>query len=503
MSMNGVDIAGYQKGIDTYSLSADFVIIKATEGVQGTIYNPDYRSMADDAIRSGKLIGFYHYANGGDPSDEADSFFNAIKDYKGKAIACLDWEAAGNPAFCSGLDVQWCKSFLDRLADIFGGTPLLYTSKGICNTYDWSPCAKYPLWGAEYAYEDYVYQGYESDPWQSGYSWGAWGNTATIHQYGYVLPKPNDGGVGALDGDIFYGTKADWQRMCGEKLVTEDMGNKVSIADIAAKIHHDMVTDERNGYSQAPVRWGGDYGGMKTVIIDDKKYTYPLGSYDCSSSCVLAWRLALLGTKYEGALDAATYTGDMRSVFVSSGLFTAALTPAKRGDLYLSDGHHVAMCQDGGSDGVFGYDCLSEFNRNENHGATNGVPGDQDGYESVLRAYYNYPWDTVLHYNGGADYYSSEYTHSTIDVDEEETTNNETSSVGGKYKCIVPVLNVRDAPGLSGHVVTQYTNGETVVLDNWQEIVDGCIWGRYTGASSGKKRYIAISKVETNYLVNI
>lgn len=180
---------------------------------------------------------------------------------------------------------------------------------------------------------------------------------------------------------------------------------KVSIADVAARIHYDMVTDERNGYSQYPDRWGGDNGAPKTLEINGRKYTYPLGSYDCSSSTILAWRLALQGTPYEGALDDATCTSDMRSVFVGSGLFTASYTPAKRGDLYLAEGKHVAMCQDGGSDGVFSYDCLTEFNRNENGGAYNGKPGDQDGQEAIIRDYYDDGWNTVLHYNGKADYY--------------------------------------------------------------------------------------------------
>ena len=47
----------------------------------------------------------------------------------------------------------------------------------------------------------------------------------------------------------------------------------------------------------------------------------------------------------------------MRSVFVNSGLFdvwNTNSTYATRGDLYLNDDSHVAMCQDGGSDGVYG-----------------------------------------------------------------------------------------------------------------------------------------------------
>ena len=219
MALNGVDISGYDAGIDAAGLTADFVIIKATEGLQGTIYNRGYRGMADEVLGSGKLLGFYHYANGDDPVAEADSFYEAIKDYKGKAVPCLDWEGQGNHLFGSGEDVDWCKAFLDRIAARMNATPMFYTSKGVCNQYNWSSCVKYPLWGAEYAYDDYTYIGYEEDPWQSGRGWGAWGSNVTIHQYGYVLPRPNDGGVGGLDADKYYGSRADWEKLCGKSVV--------------------------------------------------------------------------------------------------------------------------------------------------------------------------------------------------------------------------------------------------------------------------------------------
>lgn len=184
------------------------------------------------------------------------------------------------------------------------------------------------------------------------------------------------------------------------------VGKTINPAEIAARIHYDMVMDPRNGYSQSP-RWGGDHpDGVKHLNIDGRDYEYPLGSMDCTSSSATAWRQALRYTPYEGALgtgpyDGATYSGDFRKAFTDTGLFRASLSPAKRGDVYLNDGHHAAICQDGGGDGAFGYDCLSEFNRNEHHGATGGQVGDQDGGESVMRAYYDYPWKTVLHYIGG------------------------------------------------------------------------------------------------------
>ena len=247
---------------------------------------------------------------------------------------------------------------------------------------------KYALWAAH---------------WTS--TWPKWCSTYGMWQQGTM--RLSDGSVAYADTlDVDHNwCQIDYPARQKEADVTRTI---IDIANEAAEIHYFMCTDPRFGYSQSPNRWGGDHaaGIVTFTSTSGRSYRIRTGSYDCSSSTIIAWRLALKGTKYEGKLNNATYTGDMRAVFVASGLFTAKLSPAKRGDLYLAEGKHVAMCQDGGSDGVFNRDMLSEFNRNERHSAYGGLPGDQDGYESVVRAYYNDGWNTVLHYNGKADIYT-------------------------------------------------------------------------------------------------
>ena len=212
--MDGVDISGWNAGIDITDLEADFTIIKSTEGVQGTIYNPDYKYMANTALACGKKIGFYHYANGGNATAEAESFYESIKAYKGRAIACLDWEGDGNKSFNTGIDTIWCKTFLDRLKALFGGTPFLYTSKNYTNAYNWSNVSKsYPLWGAQYADMNDVF-GYQTNPWQSASNWGSWGPRPKIFQYSSTGVLVHDGGAGHLDLDLFYGSPAEWDSYC-------------------------------------------------------------------------------------------------------------------------------------------------------------------------------------------------------------------------------------------------------------------------------------------------
>lgn len=65
---------------------------------------------------------------------------------------------------------------------------------------------------------------------------------------------------------------------------------------------------------------------------------------------------------------------------------------------------------------------------------------------------------------------------------------------GGAYVCQADGCRVRCAPSLSGQIVAQYNRGQTVVLDDWYVSKDGWIWGRYTGAQSGQKRYVAVGR---------
>lgn len=83
-----------------------------------------------------------------------------------------------------------------------------------------------------------------------------------------------------------------------------------------------------------------------------------------------------------------------------------------------------------------------------------------------------------------------------------------TGFAGGTYRCTVDTLNVRDTPGLSGSVVAKYHEGQTVELDDWYKSSDGYVWGRYTGATSGKKRYVAVGRATgkpeaDDYLVKV
>ena len=172
----------------------------------------------------------------------------------------------------------------------------------------------------------------------------------------------------------------------------------MKLNEVAAAIHADMCEDDSNGYSWLP-RHGEDGKGMKTLTIDGNQYSYDRGSYDCSSSTILAWELAL-GID----LDCET-TYDMKQAFLDTGLFEwkPMSFQACPGDLYLDEDQHVAMCQPSGTySGTYYEDPLSEFSLNEKGGVYNGKAGDQTGREAYVHEFYdNGNWDGILHYKGG------------------------------------------------------------------------------------------------------
>ena len=148
----------------------------------------------------------------------------------------------------------------------------------------------------------------------------------------------------------------------------------------ATKQMESWAQDSSHGYDQ-DYRWGEK------------------GDFDCSSAVIQAWQNAGVPVKAKGA----TYTGDMRTVFLSCGFkdVTSKVNRSTgsgllRGDVLLNETHHVAMYCGNGKE--------VEASINEKGTAHGGQPGDQTGKEFLIRSYRNYPWDCVLRYseNGAA-----------------------------------------------------------------------------------------------------
>lgn len=180
MALNGIDVASYQSTIGPSKLTTtDFVIVKFT---QGTHYlNPYADRQYSGAKAAGKLLGAYHYAEGGNAKAEAQYFVKVLGNRVGECILALDWEGNQNKKFSTGQDVAWCLAWLNEVYRLTGSRPLIYMSKSVTRKYDWSAVAgQYPLWCAQYGSNNAT--DYQTAPWTDSNGFGAW-KTDTIRQY--------------------------------------------------------------------------------------------------------------------------------------------------------------------------------------------------------------------------------------------------------------------------------------------------------------------------------
>lgn len=203
MALNGIDISNYQSGLDVSKISADFVFIKATQGV--TYVNPSCDRHYSQATASDKLKGVYHYANGGNALDEANFFLKNIKGYIKDAILALDWEenlggGQKNPLFGSSYAPAWIKTWCDEVYRQTGVKPLVYVQQSMRR--DTNGIGDYGLWIAQYAND--AYTGYQSNPWNEG------AYSCAIRQYSSHGRLAGYGGN--LDLDKFYGDKTAWAK---------------------------------------------------------------------------------------------------------------------------------------------------------------------------------------------------------------------------------------------------------------------------------------------------
>ena len=147
MSLNFIDIASYQEGLNLSKVNIDGVIVKATEGTG--YLNPCFKGHAGDALKLGLKLGIYHFARnatGNSAKAEADYFINNTKSYIGKAIPVLDWEDKDTS------NVDWALEWLKTVEKAYGCKPWIYMSESVVNAHDWKKVADagYGLWVAKY-----------------------------------------------------------------------------------------------------------------------------------------------------------------------------------------------------------------------------------------------------------------------------------------------------------------------------------------------------------------
>ncbi len=248
--MNGIDISAWQgdKNIDLAKVPYDFCIVKATEGTD--YKNRYFASHCDKVLTRKKLLGAYHYANGGDYKAEADYFLAYCKKYIGKAILVLDWEAKNNPQFGQS-DLEWCLKWCNYVCQKTGIKPLIYIQK---SAMDAVKKAGYGLWVAQYP--DYVETGYQAHPWNEG------AYNCIIRQYTSVGRL--SGYAGNLDLNKAYISAASWNKQAG-KVKTTSTTAKKSVNTLAKEVlagKWGNGTDRKNRLTKA----GYDYNKVQAAV---------------------------------------------------------------------------------------------------------------------------------------------------------------------------------------------------------------------------------------------
>lgn len=199
--MNGIDVSGWQKGINIDAVPADFVITKATQGK--SYVNPDCDRVVQACRRLGKCWAFYHYIDGSGVEGEAQFFVNNCKNYFGEGVPCLDWESVQNKAW---RNEYYLERVIERVKELTGVPPLVYASLSV---FPWNVCHRQNCgtWVAQYADNDPT--GYQSKPWNEG------AYSCVIRQYS--SNGRLSGYDGALDLNKAYITREQWGKYANPK----------------------------------------------------------------------------------------------------------------------------------------------------------------------------------------------------------------------------------------------------------------------------------------------
>ena len=225
LKMRGVDISNWQRGLVPSSLNVDFCICKASEGT--TYVDNTCDAFVQDCIANGILWGFYHFAGGGNPEDEARFFYNACVNYFGHGIPMLDFEVDARE--CS--NVEFCERFLSTLHDLSGVWAMLYISASRTIDYigSWVP-EKCGLWVAGYPWHMTTWPDDESLP----YNINPW-SFAAIWQFSSSLRLASYDGD--LDGDIAYMDADAWARYAAQdSKPVDDSAKRKSIDKLAREV---------------------------------------------------------------------------------------------------------------------------------------------------------------------------------------------------------------------------------------------------------------------------
>ncbi|HOJ01280.1 MAG TPA: glycoside hydrolase family 25 protein [Anaerolineaceae bacterium] len=198
----------------------EFAFLRASDGATN---DKAFQTFARTFKQAELPFGVYHYARPagtiyGTALQQADRFWNLIKDTGFTLSPALDLE-------CQGVGLSFTKVFLERIKELSGRTPIIYTSPafwtGLKDSGNALWAADYPLWIAHY-FSSLIFPQYGipekvinsttlpsvPNPWKKkDKMWSIWQFCATGdgEYYGGDYAKHSENKVG-LDLDVYHGT---------------------------------------------------------------------------------------------------------------------------------------------------------------------------------------------------------------------------------------------------------------------------------------------------------
>lgn len=282
MAMQGIDISGWQAGIDLSKVPCDFVIVKATQGVNFVSDACD--PQIQQAISLGKPFGFYHYVDGSGAQGEADFFIDNCAGYFGMGIPCIDWESAQNSAWGNE---DYLRQLVQRVIDRTGVKPLIYASEG---SFPWGVAQALDCgaWVAQYA-DDHL-TGYQDAPWnEEAYA-------CAIRQYS--SHGKLDGYSGFLDLDKAYMDADAWALYVGSSSVPAPAPARKSNEQLADEViagQWGNGDDRRNRLAQA----GYDPDAVQAIVNAKLGASSQGQTYTVQSGDTLSGIAAKFGTTWQ------------------------------------------------------------------------------------------------------------------------------------------------------------------------------------------------------------
>jgi lysozyme len=230
--LEGIDVSNAQGVIKWDVVAASgkvaYVVCKATEG--STFVDTQFHTNWAAVKAHGFVRGAYHFARtSNDPTVEADHFASTVGDVDPEDLLVLDIEVSGSsgPQF-----VNWVLTWLERVEQKTGTTPIVYTGGPFFDSHDGSPdqatmdkLARFPLWLAAYSTTP---DKFVPPAWKH-VGWKFWQRTGDVAAPGdTVLRVP--GIIGNVDRDEFSGTLDELKAFAlnlhpGTTNVFTDVGN--------------------------------------------------------------------------------------------------------------------------------------------------------------------------------------------------------------------------------------------------------------------------------------